>query len=64
MIEIATAALGIGWAFSFAGMLTTSMLETIHEVVTHVGHTFDAFHAEKIAQTFIFVDGPYAVVKH
>ena len=64
LIEIATTALGIAWAFSFAGMLTTSVLETIHEVVTHVGHTFDTLHAEKSARTSISVDGPYNVAKH
>ena len=39
------------------------MLETVHEVGTHVGHTFDAFNAENIAQSLLFFDGPYAVAK-
>ena len=65
LIKIATAALGITWAFSFAGMLTTSVLETIREVAIHiVSHTFDALHAEKIAQTSISDDGPYTIAKH
>ena len=61
---IATAALGISWAFSFAGILTTSALETIREVITHVGYTFDALHAEKNAQICIPIDGSYAAAKH
>ena len=64
LIEIVTAVIGIAWAFNFARRLMNSVLERIHEVVTHVGHTFDALHAEQIAHTLIFVDGPYAVAKY
>ena len=42
----------MAWAFSFAGMLATSVLEWIHEVVTHVGHTFDALQAQEVEQTY------------
>ena len=54
----------MAWAFSFAGMLTTSVLETIHGVISHVGHTLDSLCAEKVAQTFILVDSPYNGAKH
>ena len=48
LIEITTIAIGMAWAFSFAGMHTTSVVEWIHEVVTRLGHTFDALHAKKV----------------
>lgn len=62
-IAIATTAIGIAWALDFAGRLTNSVLERIHEVVTLVGHTFDTFHPKKVAQTHDFVEGPYIVAK-
>jgi len=58
LAEISTAAVGIAWAFSFAGRLSTSVLETTHEAVTDIGHTLDALQAKKVAQTSICVDGP------
>ena len=40
-------------------MLTTSVLETVHDVISHVGHIFDSLQVEELPQTFVLVDGPY-----
>ena len=35
----------------------------IHEIVAHVGHNFDALHAQEVAQTAVFVGSPYTHAK-
>ena len=55
-IGLAQDAIGIAWASNFAGVLTTRVLERIHEFVTLVGYTFAALHAQKVAQTRVSVD--------
>ena len=59
LIETVATLLEVAWAFSFAGMLTTSLLETIHEIATHIGHACDALHVKTVVETHISVDGSY-----
>ena len=63
-METVTSALGLAWAFSCARMLGTRMLETIHDVAIHVGHTLDALHVKNAAHIPISIDGPCIFAKH
>ena len=62
-METVTSALGLAWAFSCARMLSTRMLETIHDVAIHVGHTRDALHVKNAAHVPISIGGPCIAAK-
>ena len=55
-MEIVTAAFGIAWAFRSAGVLTTSVLETIHQAAMHVGHTYNVL--------FVKNDDPHIIANY